>query len=96
METTPYSHFTVLADGEVGELTDGFECPKGMAIMSMNIWALNEKQSVDVCIAIGKQIGFQVSGEVQIYQTEPSESPGDNPFGYGIKFTPYEEIDEPD
>lgn len=91
MTTTPYTHFTVIADGMAGNLTDGFECPTGPAIMSMNTWALDTEQALDIIRTIGEQIGFQVSGEVQIYQTDPSQPPTETLSGYGINFTPYEE-----
>jgi len=40
--------------------------------------------------AFSPQLGFRVTGRIQIYETEPSEPPRDKPFGDGIGFTPYE------
>ncbi|EDP57551.1 hypothetical protein [Vibrio sp. AND4] len=40
---------------------------------------------------IGEQVGFHIKGKVEIYNTEPEEPPKENPFGYGIDFTPYRE-----
>ncbi|QSX32359.1 hypothetical protein JYB87_11330 [Shewanella avicenniae] len=89
-ETTEFSHFTVLGDGIVGELQDGFECPRGPAIMTMKTWALNADQSADMLDVIGRQIGFEIIGDIQIFETEPECAPSDKPFGYGINFTPYD------
>ncbi len=88
---TPFSHYTVLADGVVGDLVEGFECPKGPAWMSMKTWSSSTDESADMIKVIGKQIGFLVTGRIEIYKTEPIEPPSDNPHGYDIKFTPYEE-----
>ncbi|MBL7748592.1 MAG: hypothetical protein JNM19_14245 [Chitinophagaceae bacterium] len=86
---TPYIHYTVIAEGEVNELTDGFECPKGKAFMGMKIWAESQEEAADVFQSIGRQIGFNTTGNLDIYETEPQEPPGENPSGYAITFTPF-------
>jgi len=78
---------TVLADGIIGELTDGFECPKGKAWMAMKTWTSSTHESVDTVKAIGEQIGFEVTGKVEVYETEPKQPPSDKPNGYDINFT---------
>lgn len=35
---TPFSHFTVLADGKVIKEMDGFDCPKGPAWMGIKTY----------------------------------------------------------
>ncbi len=89
-QTTPFSHFTVLADGVVGDLIEGFECRKGNAIIGIKVWATDADESADMIKNIGSQIGFNVTGEIQIYETEPEKPPRENPFGYDIQFTSYE------
>lgn len=88
---TRFSHFTVLADGLAGELVGGFECPQGRAWMAIKTWATNTDESADMARVIGKQIGFIVDGHIDVFRSEPEQPPGDNPYGYGIAFTPYEE-----
>jgi len=88
--TTPYKHFTALADGVVEELVDGFECNSGPALMAMKTWANDSDESANMIKVIGKQIGFNVTGKIEIYETEPQEPPKENPFGYDINFTPYD------
>lgn len=89
---TEFKHFTVLADGIVGELTDGFECRPGPAWMSMKAWATDSDESADMIQSIGNQIGFQCDGEILIYdETDPDVPPGENPHGYDISFTPYKQ-----
>jgi len=90
-ETTPYKHFTVLGVGIVGELVEGFECPKGSAIMAIKTWATDAVESADMLRVIGGQIGFDATGEVQVYESEPEQPPRENPFGYDINFTPFDE-----
>ena len=87
---TQYKHFTVLADGVVGELKDGFQCRRGRAWMAMKTWAQDADQSADMIKVIGDRLGFTVDGRILIYNTGPEEPPKENPFGYGINFTPYD------
>ncbi|WP_261884491.1 hypothetical protein [Vibrio pomeroyi] len=89
-ETTPYSHFTVLAEGVCGEMKEGFSCPKGNAIMGIKVWANDIDEPPYMVTSIGNQIGFKVTGEIQIYSTEPEEPPRENPYGYDIQFTPFD------
>jgi hypothetical protein len=88
---TDFKHFTVLADGVVGDLVEGFECRPGRAWMAMKIWAADSSESADMIQAIGSQIGFVVDGKIHVYETEPSEPPREKSYGYDIGFTPYDE-----
>lgn len=87
---TPYKHFTVIADGIVRELKDGFNCRPGKAYMGMKTWSTSTRESVDMIKVIGKQIGFEVTGKIEVFETEPTEPPGENPHGYNINLTPYD------
>jgi hypothetical protein len=87
---TPFHHFTALAKGVVGKLADGFVCPAGSAFMGMKTWASSADESADMIRVIGRQIGFTVTGDIQIYETEPMQPPGDKPHGYDITFTPFD------
>ena len=89
--TTNFQHFVVIADGEVGELTGGFECAKGRAFMTMAVWATDCNEAIDMIRAIGRSIGFSVDGEVRVYVAEPQVPPEGKPLGYAIRFTPYDE-----
>jgi hypothetical protein len=86
---TPYQHFTVIADGVVEQLVEGFECRPGKAYMGMKTWATDTGESADMIKVIGEQIGFTVTGKIEVFTTEPIEPPGENPHGYDIQFTPY-------
>jgi len=88
---SPYSHFTVLADGEVGELNPDFKCRKGKAWMGMKIWSSSSEQSVEMVESIGQDIGFNVTGKIMVYKTQPNQPPRENPYAYEITFTPYGE-----
>ena len=86
---TPYKHFTTLAEGIVeGELRQGYECPPGNAWMGIKTWASSADESGDMARSIGEQIGFRVTGKILIYDTDPTEPPKDEPYGYDITFTP--------
>ena len=89
--TTPFTHFSLIADGLVREaLRPGFECPVGRAYMAMSVWASDEDEAFDMIQQIGADIGFVCDGDIQLYDTPPDQPPRDAPFGYGIAFTPYD------
>jgi len=90
---TPYRHYTGIAEGKVGELKQGFSCPPGSAFMGMKMWAASSDEASDMMQAIGRDIGFTVTGRIQIYETEPAEPPGENPRGYDIGFKPFRSED---
>jgi hypothetical protein len=87
---TPYAHFTAIAEGVMRSAANPFECPEGSAFMGMKAWASSSGEAADMVSVIGKDIGFEVTGDVQIYDTEPEQPPRENPHGYDIKFTPFE------
>ena len=87
---TRLKHFSVLADGVVGQFVDGFECRPGRAWMSMKTWATDPDESTDMIQVIGRQIGFSVDGRIEVYDTPPEKPPGDKPHGYDIRFYPYD------
>ena len=89
MLQTPFKHVTMIAKGVAGELQEGFECPPGNAFMNMKAWTLSDEQAADMIQSIGAEIGFNVTGDIQIYYTDPSEPPRENPYGYDINFTPF-------
>ena len=88
--TTPFTHYTVIANGVIEE-PEKWEPgnPVGPAYMAMKVWAASEDEATDMICAIGKDVGFVVSGDLRIYLTDPIEPPREAPFGYDIRFTPY-------
>jgi hypothetical protein len=75
--------------GEVNNLTDGFECPKGPAYLGIKIWATSMEESADVFSAIASEIGFNITGNIDIFTSEPKQPPQENPYGYDINLTPF-------
>jgi hypothetical protein len=86
--TTPYFHYTLIAEGTAGDLEEGFECRQGKAFMGMKVWASSHDEAFDMIEAIGEQIGFSRMGKIEIFDTEPQEPPKEDPYGYDIKFIP--------
>ena len=89
--TSLFKHYTIIAEGWVDELSEGFKCRKGSAYMGMKVWADSYEQAADVYQSVGKHIGFNVTGNLEFYNSEPLEPPGENPSAYGINFTPFED-----
>lgn len=92
--TTPFQHYTLIGEGIAGALAPEFSCPQGPAFMSMKAWALSSDQSIDMLRVIGSRIGFTVTGNTQVWETEPEDPPGEKPYGYDINFTPYTSDEE--
>jgi hypothetical protein len=88
---TPYRHFTLLADGLIRESNENNGCPAGPAFMAMKAWASSADEAVEMIGFIGPELGFAVTGRIQVYDTDPAQPPRDEPFGYDINFTPYAE-----
>jgi hypothetical protein len=63
---TPYKHYTAIADWIVVKLIDGFECRSGKAYMGMKTWALSTEESANMIKVIGKEIGFEVTGKIEV------------------------------
>ncbi|MET0637953.1 MAG: hypothetical protein ABWZ25_18115 [Chitinophagaceae bacterium] len=88
--STTFTHVTILAEGVVGKLQDGFSCRPGQAFMGMKAWVPSDDEAVDMIRSIGGQIGFDVSGKIEIYHTDPQEPPSESPSAYDIMFTPFD------
>jgi hypothetical protein len=86
--STEFQHYTTISEGLVGSLVDDFTCPAGPAFMGMKVWASSADEAEDMARSIGGEIGFTVTGPIQIYTTEPEQPPREEPFGYDINFTP--------
>ena len=89
-------HLTLIADGIVtAKLMEGFSCRPGRAFMAMKVWASSNEEAFDMAQSIGKQIGFIVTGRIELFTTEPTAPPRANSHGYDIQFTPYDPEDRP-
>lgn len=58
--------------------------------MGVKTWASSADESADMARVIGRQIGFTVTGSIEVFDTEPAQPPREQPYGYGITFTPFD------
>ena len=93
---TNLTHYTLLADGEVFEPNADFGTEPGPCVMAMKVWAKDADQAADMVVAIGQQLGFRPDGELQVFVTEPEEPAEEQPYGYDVQFTSYDDADEDD
>ncbi len=86
--TTEYNHYTALAAGTV---SDGqtFNCPDGHAYLGMKMWVKSVEECAELFKAVGMQIGFTATDQVEIYETEPIEPPAERTYAYDINFNPF-------
>ncbi len=83
---TKFLHLSVVAEGMANSIPEEFSCPPGKAYMSMKTWSSSTQESAHMAETLGKQIGFEVTGKIDVYETEPTQPPQQNPFGYDISF----------
>jgi hypothetical protein len=88
---TPYSHFTVLADGRVMEASDQPRAEPGPAWFSMRAWARTSDDAAALLEERAPTFGFEIRGRIEVYATEPERPPGDEPLAYDPNFTTYAE-----
>ena len=87
---TPYKHFTVLADGIIEDENAEYLTSLGPAVMGLKVWSLDQDEASEVARVIGRNIGFNANGKIEIYTTDPEQPPSDKPSAYGVNFTPYD------
>ena len=88
---TEFKHFTVLADGEILEIKSGIVSKTGKAWMGMKTWCSSTSEAAKMIKLIAPEYGFNVSGRIEVYDTDPVQPPKENPYGYEINFTFYEQ-----
>ena len=89
-QTTPYKHNTLIAQGVSEQKIEGYDNLPGPAYMGIAVWAPNDEDAVEILVEVGKNLGFKVTGNIEIYETDPKEPPKDNPSYYQVNFTSYE------
>jgi hypothetical protein len=88
--TTDFTHYTIIADGKVVKNNADYNTSLGPAFMAMKVWAKDIDNANDVIVAVGKHLGFNVAGKLEVFKTDPQQAPKDHPYGYDINFTPYD------
>lgn len=88
---TPYQHFTAIAEGVVVKSDNSLQYPAGPAIITLRTWARDSGQSIELIQSLGNELGYDITGNIQIYETDPERPPKDKPYGYGLNFTPFED-----
>lgn len=63
--TTPYTHYTILADVLVGDNLEEFECIPGKAWLGVKIWASSEDEAIEIIKNIGESTGFKLRGKIE-------------------------------
>jgi hypothetical protein len=86
--STPYKHFTSITQGVVGNVS---EFSPGNAFMAIKIWAITYDEAADLVESIARQVGFTITGKIEIFDTEPQEPPKEDAYGYDLGFTYFQE-----
>jgi hypothetical protein len=86
--TTIYKHFTTITKGVIQEES---EYSPGNAFMAIKIWATTYDDAADLVESVAEQIGFVITGQIEVFDTEPQEPPKQNAYGYDLGFTYFQE-----
>ncbi len=81
---TDFKHFTAIIKGIINEKSSS---PPGNAFMGIKMWAINYDEAADIVDSVAEQVGFTITGKVEVFDTEPQEPPRQEPYGYDLKFT---------
>jgi hypothetical protein len=87
---TAFRHFTLIGDGEIAVANPGYGTIQGAAaFFTIKVWASDQQEAVNMLAAIGRDVGFDASGEVSVYITDPQQPPKDVSYGYDLDFHQY-------
>ncbi len=89
--STPFQHATLLAVGYMDQARHDYGVDQGPAVMAAKIWSISDLDAVEIVAQVGRDIGFRITGNIEIYRTDPEEPPIDKPSVYGVNFTPFSE-----
>ena len=89
--STRFAHFSLLAEGVLVTEQKEHGCPAGPAFLGLKLWTGTADEATAMGLAIGRQLGFEVTGRVYLYETEPEAPPGEQPFGYNLNLSPFRE-----
>lgn len=53
----------------------------------MKAWIAHIDDAFEVIEYVGEQIGFKITGKIEVYETEPDSPPDVNPYVYNVKFS---------
>ncbi len=89
--STPYTHSTALIDVEVSKPTpeNGAKCI-GPAWLGIKLWATGKDKACDMADLFAHHFDCEPR-EIHPYDTPPEEPPRENPYGYGLTLTSYQD-----
>ena len=86
---TPYRHYAVIMNGVAGRKAADFGAKPGPAFMGMKIWASSSAEAAQMARSYAERASFTIRGEIEVYATDPTEPPRDEPYAYSVKVTSY-------
>ena len=84
------THYTIIAPVVITHFIDDFDAKPGKAYAGVKIWAHDANHAFEIFQDVGSQIGYEVTGKMELYKTDPEQAPDKEPYAYGINFSYYE------
>lgn len=57
----------------------------------MSAWASSIDEAADMIEEVSAQVGFSITGNIEVFESEATEPPRDVPYGYKFGFAPFDE-----
>ena len=89
--TTPFTHYTLLADGRLLAANEKLGGEPGPAFFGLKIWAVDDDEAFIIYRDIASREGFEIGDKIDLWTTDPERPPKDRPYAYGPKLTAYSE-----
>jgi len=88
---TPFTHYTILAPVLIKEYNEQHSAQEGKAYMGMKIWAEDNENAFSIFQRVANEAQFEITGNMELYETDPVEPPSEREYFYGINFSYYKD-----
>lgn len=86
---SPFSHYTIIAPVLIDKLNEEHNAQSGKAYVGLKIWAENVDEAASMFQNFADVAHFEITGNIELYETDPREPPTEKPYSYGVTFSYY-------
>lgn len=86
---TPFNHYTIIAPVLINEYSEEYAAQSGKAYVGLKIWAENDNVAISMFENLAHDAHFKITGNMELYETDPIEPPTEKQYSYGITFSYY-------
>jgi len=82
------SHVTLLAGGELVELSENVDVRLGPAVLWVQAWVENADNAADLVCSLSNDLGFRMDGLIESISTRPKQDSKGIPAVYNVRLLP--------